>query len=665
MSNIESYTLSSLPAEILILICGFLQDTSTSLRDLKALSLMNRTFQAVTRDFVYHATTLRLADFEQQEDDIRRLKSTGLTGSINHLIVIAPKSLMNHYSCQKVSCYHEAEGWLGDCCPPNTMSPGIFKHLDSYWEPLATFITQLPKLTDFTFDSSYQLPACILRTLETQIPTCRLHMRPLYFRSLVEDRLDSHELAIATSPSLYSVAAGCPNEYGDKSSRVKDLNNFALLFLLSGIAPNLTEFSYWHSCAKQRLPMFQYQNWEAPLIESWQSCKFYKALNQVLLQRHQSARASLQSLSFSNKHLDLVELSMARFHQVTYLEISGDVRGYFGHRVDRFVPPFSLPSLHSVKVNFTGDLSSIMEDRLDQKLNEWFLELPPLKSIHFKDSCGLKTWDAVLEYHGATLRELRLDKSLVKYSSSGNERIYFAIKHIQMLQTCCPKLEDFCGNMPRSRGDLTEIEYYKAFAQFPRLKTLKLYLLTDWRRDKKSSSLAWPPSSMVHKNLAKLETTPYSEDSRTESGYPAARPTVVLAGHIRTTLINATVDKELAVAIANVIADSKVGVPLQSLKLHVSDFNPTEAGEFEPYIRFGGYQYHIQRDRITFSGSHHYMGVKKTTKKLRRSKLNVDKDVEPFIDLPLHRAIVESLWPGCWKSNRAIKRSVFSFPLQL
>lgn len=113
---------------------------------------------------------------------------------------------------------------------------------DAAWSPVVNLIKTLPNLTKLVFNCHNQFPPSLLNVLHSHRPQCRLYHHTFRLRSLRSkfDPLDPHELAVATSPCLYSVKLRCSpyNEDGEP-----DQNLQAIWELVAGLAPNLKEVS--------------------------------------------------------------------------------------------------------------------------------------------------------------------------------------------------------------------------------------------------------------------------------------------------------------------------------------------------------------------------------------------------------------------------------------
>jgi hypothetical protein len=113
--------------------------------------------------------------------------------------------------------------------------------------PLAEPIAKLLGLRDLTWDYPLQVPRTILVSLE-QNPRVRLNVPMFSPRSLIRPRdqpqqVDCDELALATSPSLYSISV----EYSSGNTlRHVNHNKEAILQLVAGLSPNLRHVEMVH-----------------------------------------------------------------------------------------------------------------------------------------------------------------------------------------------------------------------------------------------------------------------------------------------------------------------------------------------------------------------------------------------------------------------------------
>ncbi|KXJ88725.1 hypothetical protein Micbo1qcDRAFT_166166, partial [Microdochium bolleyi] len=126
---------------------------------------------------------------------------------------------------------------------------------DEAWLPLARFLEKLTGLTDVVYSCTNAFPACLLSALHAHHPRTRLHLHTFSLPSLVRapgalDPLDADDLALATSPCLFSLVLATrrlllgdhDDTGGGYLHNVRDLVDYNLDMvaqMLAGLAPNL------------------------------------------------------------------------------------------------------------------------------------------------------------------------------------------------------------------------------------------------------------------------------------------------------------------------------------------------------------------------------------------------------------------------------------------
>lgn len=110
-------------------------------------------------------------------------------------------------------------------------------------------------LTDLYYKGSRIIHSCLLETLHEELPRCRLHFTFGLF-SLDQGDPDAHIVALATSPSLYSVCFPL-NNWEHSHPRLMD----ALYAMVGGLAPNLKEIHRWHNAMPARDPNLPPRPW--------------------------------------------------------------------------------------------------------------------------------------------------------------------------------------------------------------------------------------------------------------------------------------------------------------------------------------------------------------------------------------------------------------------
>ena len=117
-------------------------------------------------------------------------------------------------------------------CAIDGRSTRLLEH-DTHWQKLEELLKRFRGLRNLTWGCAEQMPSCILRHIHENLPQCRVHMRNFSLRSLVQPpqipiNIDPHELAIATSPCLYSVAMKYDYMYSDCACQFDSLDTLVI-----------------------------------------------------------------------------------------------------------------------------------------------------------------------------------------------------------------------------------------------------------------------------------------------------------------------------------------------------------------------------------------------------------------------------------------------------
>ncbi|RYO90618.1 hypothetical protein DL762_002583 [Monosporascus cannonballus] len=194
-----------------------------------------------------------------------------------------------------------------------------------------------------------------------------------------------------------------------------------------------------------------------------------------------------------------------------------------------------LASLTSLSL-FLGASSREGGCRLDETTSDLLLALQPLTSLDLEGEFGDGTYQAILDRHGQSLRDIRLISC----------RIYLFSDRIEEMRDRCPNLRSAELLIPRTQGDQNEVKIYRALGRFPRLQHLNLL----------------------------LDATFYGHPVGTDDGSDAFEAKLA-----QQQLMNAAVDKTLALAIVRTIRQSSRlhnatrTCPLRSLKLTKTGFS--------------------------------------------------------------------------------------------
>jgi hypothetical protein len=416
---------------------------------------------------------------------------------------------------------------------------------DLAWSPLVGLITTLPCLSKLVYDCQNQFPPSLLEALHnhTNYPQCKLYHLTFRFRTLLWGTPYPYEMALATSPCLYSIKVACGKRDSDGDD---DFNQEALMELVAGLAPNLKEV-----VVVNLTPENSWRYYLRPR-ESWRGLPGFD---------HRRS-GSLTSLSL----LGAVDLNADRFTppgllqkwdrhtdfcSMRHLSLGGgygsESIGINTELMEWIIDNCSFPRLKSLHVRLARD------ERPDytNKVNAFLGAFEPLNELSVSGPLEPNIVDTFLQQHGQTLKKLSLRSLEYEFAIDNHREIPMTCTKENILQIAaqCPVLEELAVPVKRTKSDATEVDIYKTFGKMRRLTSLFLILdCSDWRVTR-------------------------DPDSRLDDSFDTAdRETVknldfLKKGHLRETLMNCAVDEELARSISEVICQSKTGQKLESLKL--------------------------------------------------------------------------------------------------
>lgn len=416
---------------------------------------------------------------------------------------------------------------------------------DRAWLPVANLISLTSHLSDLVYRPKHMLPPCILKVLHDQLSNCRLHIDWFRLKSLLEPSLDPHELAIVTSPCLYSIAA--PYVFRDAGG-VEDWNFDAHIRVVAGMAPNLKKVRSLLCRARPKSPKLSSLSlMRRTPRDPWPG--FYQY-------RNAPSRGALESLSLigasSEHHMGIkpwTEATDFSCLRVLHLQCAtGQMLSWAAENVSFR----SLKELRLYMPHYDKAISSCVE----------FLSvIPPLEKLDYSGEHG-EVLDCILKIHGPTLLKLSLDDD---YQS-------LDLSTVRKLQVTCPRLQSLDIFIKRHLSDETEVSVYRALGKMRHLTELSIELdCGDFEIPGQLLFTQRQREGLDPEPLGYREFDDPFEDSMWQSC-----PTFKV-GHVRTALLNAAVDAALARSIWDTIQESKEdGVkPLESLKLH-----PTRTGAF-------------------------------------------------------------------------------------
>lgn len=455
------------------------------------------------------------------------------------------------------------------------LPPGSVNETNDAWKPLADLIKQLSSLTDLLYSCASQFPPCLLETLHASLPQCRLHLNTFKLRSFSAPQIDPYELMLLTSPCLYSIRAAYDEMGGFGSFDVPDHHEEAIMCLAAGLAPNIKEVHAYRFSTAVHIPDYDI-NWLP-----WEGFgKFVRGKMEL----YDSSIGSLQYLRLSDYFISKQTMEEWEAHTDFSLLHTLKLETFIGKDIlNHLTTSTNFASLAALALNFRPNT---YDRRLTADYYEhakYFLHtLLPLSTLALSYWHRDLSLDFLKDRHGSCLHELSIspcvDQRLI------NEDAFFITEN-------CPQLENLTITIPRSRGDATEVTFYKALSSLPRLQHLDLTLdATDpaifiyhdavEAFDPDDSDGPEPPNDPVFDDFDQE----ICEDTKQWYRFPRN-------GHIRDALINVAIDEPLACTLFRIISRK----PRGSLSLKKMTVRAKVTGDFSTLKGRGNFREVIQQ----------------------------------------------------------------------
>ncbi|OBT41347.1 hypothetical protein VE00_08507 [Pseudogymnoascus sp. WSF 3629] len=474
-------TLESLPAEILLQICEYLdRDYMASVVALARTSKYN--YFAVTallfRTIKFFVDT-REKYFREVQECHDMLQRTGSFRHVHRLVVdgTAPfhdEDLDSDYHWDRPTISAKERGYsdqifhwraLTDPDPfPDRTDAEFFHENNDNWRQLADLVNQLPALVDLIFACSSQFPLCLLQAIQHR-GQCRLHISRFRLRRLNGPAMDSHEFMIASSPCLYSIGIRYRETYishfhliPESDREIPSYEREAAIRLVAGLAPNLKEVHIFQGPPSR----FPYNRLE--IMPPWKG-------STVDNEKHELSQGSLRCLQLPNYYTISI-LRDLRVHNDFSILRTLQFKSGIDIKSLNFLTSCTFSSLTNLVLSLIieqGYGAPPLPEDYCYAASGFLYSLPPLRSLTIGENVPQIILDSALDHHGSSLRKLHL------YPQSGIHRIL--LEDIVHIGEHCPLLENLKLAIHRSKGDGAEVAAYKAIGSIPGLRRVSLNLL--------------------------------------------------------------------------------------------------------------------------------------------------------------------------------------------
>ncbi|KAJ5923211.1 hypothetical protein N7454_008456 [Penicillium verhagenii] len=423
------------------------------------------------------------------------------------------------------------------------------------WLPIANLLRKFSSLNDLLYDGLHQFAPCMLQAINEDSSSCRLWMNRFKLHSLGAEQIDPHEVALLSSPRLYSIKfddfmshggnASGDNSIGEENKQDEDI----LYRTVASLSPFLKEV---HSCYRDDQPYY-------PTDES------SELQNRI---DGQVTRSSLRYLSISgceNKSINKETMTMwndfTDFSTLRTLRITNPLRY---QALEFLANDCSFETLQSLELSL-----SLFATRLAWRLGQYdtpearFLcSLRPLTNLTINDWTNKYPLECFLPHHGGKLTKLAI---------LTGKNTHLLPSDVKQISEYCPNLQELEITLPRTQGNATEVESYRNLGRLPQLQslTIRLDVTTIKLCNSNCSGRETPTGSKCvftapDASFDEFDMRPCKRRAKSASRGPLCRK-----GDFREMLINHAIDQNLAKAIfENIQSEKEPGTkPLKSLNL--------------------------------------------------------------------------------------------------
>lgn len=413
---------------------------------------------------------------------------------------------------------------------------------DNAWQTLASFIAELPAISDLVYNCASAVLSCILTALH-QIG-CRLHVNTSRVPAL-KASLDASFIQLITSPSPSSIRAA----YLPTASRlaVPGLDTElvyeedTLRRIVAGSAANL-----------KRLTIMRKARGVDSSIAPLSPCPESKMARLGSLPFH---RGSLQGLALLHQHVvsasDIGSWQVhTDFRALKVLKIASRIS------LDalNILSSVDMPSLQSLSLTVHKNSASTA---LITAVNHLLLVVRPVRNLCLEKTIQTLSLIQIVEHHGITLRRLSLlpTKDYAACNKQWSDYYLPSSTILSAITRPCPLIEELTMAVRRSKGSGEEVQMYQILGCLSKLRDLSLAL------DASGYSILWSFEAFTNNLGHATRDWPPPPDNELFDDFEGelylqvfiAHGPVVRDGHGRNAFISCAVDKSLALAIFNAI----------------------------------------------------------------------------------------------------------------
>ncbi|PVH73018.1 hypothetical protein DL98DRAFT_59481 [Cadophora sp. DSE1049] len=496
MATTRIPSLETLPLLVLERICQYLEDESPKQRALLAFSLTSKSCRAAAETQWFSQIEIRVRDPNELQTTLRRWNDI-LAGEL-HRHVRRLKISWKLTEEEKSELLRGGEdfdedleeddisrsGWnvrpyfhMHTFLRPSKESLGrgrgtLAEHPEN-WAHLGQFVNQFSGLRDLVWAAGQRIPPSVLSAISER--GCRLHHHNFSLPSLIQTRDDPQPISpadyeLCTSASLFSIVAHVGSfESGGKLNYVGE----AVMRMVSGLAPKLA-----HLCDVSHGPPGELEVTQAIMLgkPDWQG--FFPGKSEMEPKAGtDGSRNRFQSLVFTGyvpqgiQHWSqLTDLSNLRCLDMPWELRNGSALADIAARGD-------MPALQRLRLCSADNYDDDETEEAQSAMNLLLSSLNPLQRLEITGYISPRTFDILVDRHGANLRYLTLKPSRDERYGSRNPLPVFSAPILQHFAKHCPQLTNLSIPINRIRGDKHEVGIYRALSRLPSLQHLSLELM--------------------------------------------------------------------------------------------------------------------------------------------------------------------------------------------
>ncbi|KAJ5093439.1 hypothetical protein N7456_009300 [Penicillium angulare] len=567
-----------LPTEILGIILDYVNDNSPT--SLRALALTSKSLLAVASAFIFRTVTIQL---DRESDDEILSQSKQINQNLQRFnalpivrcVIIERRRLDSKdraHSSNPMKYIDDLRKHVLDFPLPylrptarHGFPNGAWEFTteeDKKWRPVADLIRNMSQLRDLLYGGSAQFAPCLLEALHQSRPSCRLWLNTFKLNSLWDGQIDPHELALISSPSLYSIRSDGFRSWDGVPGDHFIVDREAICRTVATLAPRIQEVHVMRcyvSHGRDPRPKHQWARFIGKAHDDTPT------------------KGSLRYLSISGDNNEGDRQDETKWIERPTIALWEDSTDFsILHTLRLMSPPYdealgflsrecSFQSLQELELTLSSSHLSLPSDDLDyytpsfQPVYQFFSSLPPLSTLILHGWCPRHTFDSFLTHHGYTLTKLVISPN----TSTG----HLSQHHIKQISELCPNLEELKVTIPRNRGLSSEVETYLQLGRIPKLRHLSINLdLTNVKLC--SRQMDYPGFGPILSITA--ADSSFDNYDLQECPEKLCGSMVFRNGDIREALLDHAIDSVLAKSVFETIQSQKgpEDSPLESLDLH-------------------------------------------------------------------------------------------------